>query len=149
MDIGLFDNFEDDGQLSLFGLGEDVEDLWETYSGEKRSTGQSRGSKEAENAEKVESTEKSENTEKSESAEKPKITEKPESAEKPEITEKSESSGEIRSSGEAQDQLPSSGSAGIRIRRCSCCGKLLFVREEENCYLAACNACSVSYMQKI
>lgn len=143
MDIGLFDNFEDDGQLSLFGLGEDVEDLWETYSGEKRSAGQSRGSKEAENAEKVESTEKSENTEKSESAEKPEITEKPEKTEKP------ESAGEPRSSGEAQDQLPSSGSAGIRIRRCSCCGKLLFVREEENCYLAACNACSVSYMQKI
>lgn len=143
MDIGLFDNFEDDGQLSLFGLGEDVEDLWETYSGEKRSTGQSRGSKEAENAEKVESTEKSENTEKSESAEKPEITEKPEKTEKP------ESAGEPRSSGEVQDQLPSSGSAGIRIRRCSCCGKLLFVREEENCYLAACNACSVSYMQKM
>lgn len=84
MDIGLFDNFEDDGQLSLFGLGEEVEDLRETDPGEERSA----------------------------------------------------------------EQLPSSGSAGIRIRRCSCCGKLLVVREEENCYLAACNACGVSYMQK-
>lgn len=85
MDIGLFDNYEDDGQLSLFGLGEDVENLRETDPGEERSA----------------------------------------------------------------EQLPSSGSAGIRIRRCSCCGKLLFVREEENCYFAACNACGVSYMQKM
>lgn len=85
MDIGLFDNYEDDGQLSLFGLVEDVENLRETDPGEERSA----------------------------------------------------------------EQLPSSGSAGIRIRRCSCCGKLLFVREEENCYLAACNACGVSYMQKM
>lgn len=85
MDIGLFDNFEDDGQLSLFGLGEDVENLRETDSGEEHSA----------------------------------------------------------------EQLPSSGSAGIRIRCCSCCGKLLYVREEENCYLAACNACGVSYIQKM
>lgn len=27
MDIGLFDNFEDDGQLSMFDLGEDIENL--------------------------------------------------------------------------------------------------------------------------
>lgn len=90
MDIGLFDNFEDDGQLSLFGMGEEVEDLRETNLRET-------------------------------------------------------DPGEERSA----EQLPSSGSAGIRIRRCSCCGKLLFVREEENCYLAACNACGVSYMQKM
>lgn len=143
MDIGLFDNYEDDGQLSLFGLGEDVEDLWETYSGEKRGTEPSQEPGDTGNAEKIESTAEPESTEKLESTAEPKSTEKLEG------TEKFESSGEIRGSGEAQDQLPSSGSAGIRIRRCSCCGKLLFVREEENCYLAACNACSVSYMQKI
>lgn len=27
MDIGLFDNFEEDGQLSMFDLGEDIENL--------------------------------------------------------------------------------------------------------------------------
>lgn len=143
MDIGLFDNFEDDGQLSLFGLGEDVEDLWETYSGEKRSTGSSQDPGETGNAGKIESTAEPE------SAVEPESTEKLESTAEPKSAEKPESAGELRNSGEAQDQFPSSGSVGIRIRRCSCCGKLLFVREEENCYLAACNACSVSYMQKM
>ena len=27
MDIGLFDNYEDDGQLSMFDMGEDIEKL--------------------------------------------------------------------------------------------------------------------------
>lgn len=137
MDIGLFDNYEDDGQLSLFGLGEDVEDLWETYSGEKRGTEPSQEPGDTGNAGNAESTAE------------PESTEKPESTEESENAGETRSTGETRSSGEAQDQLPSSGSAGIRIQRCSCCGKLLFVREEENCYLAACNACSVSYMQKM
>lgn len=90
MDIGLFDNFEDDGQLSLFGMGEGVEDLRETDPAEVREANPA----------------------------------------------------------EAGERLPSSGSAGIRIRQCSCCGKLLFVKEEGDCYLAACNACGVSYVQK-
>ena len=49
----------------------------------------------------------------------------------------------------AEEVLPASGSAGIRIQRCSCCGKVLFVKEEEGCLSAFCNACGVSYMQKI
>lgn len=117
MDIGLFDNFEDDGQLSLFGLGEDVENLRETDSVEERSAEQNLGLREAGNAEEIGSA------------------------------EVARSAGEIRNSGAAQER-PSSCGAGVRIRHCSCCGKLLFVREEENCYFAACNACGVSYMQK-
>lgn len=104
MDIGLFDNFEDDGQLSLFGMGEGVEDLRETDPGE--------------------------------------IREKPAEVRR---TDPAEEGGKVAEAGE---QLPSCGSAGIRIRQCGCCGKLLFVKEEEDCYLAACNACGVSYVQK-
>ena len=47
-----------------------------------------------------------------------------------------------------KEVIPSSGSAGIRIQRCSSCGKLLFVKTEEDCYRAACNACNIQYMQK-
>lgn len=113
MDIGLFDNFEDDGQLSLFGMGEGVEDLRETDPAEARNkTAEARGTNLAEGREK--------------------------------------DAAEVREANpaEAGEQLPSSGSAGIRIRQCSCCGKLLFVKEEGDCYLAACNACGVSYVQK-
>ncbi|MCM1025332.1 MAG: hypothetical protein NC432_02790 [Roseburia sp.] len=84
MDIRLFDNDEDDGQLSMFDLGEDVERLQEAP--------------------------------------------------------------DDRLSGEKE--LPVSGSAGIRISRCSSCGKMLFVREEEGGYRAVCNACQISYTQR-
>lgn len=84
MDIGLFDNFEDDGQLSMFDMGEDIEKL-QTPVAEEASV---------------------------------------------------------------QEELPASGSAGIRIQKCSSCGKLLFVREENVCYVSACNACGISYVQK-
>jgi len=47
------------------------------------------------------------------------------------------------------EPLPASGSAGIRIRNCSSCGKLLFVKEEDGCYVSACNACGIHYIQKM
>lgn len=84
MDMQLFDNFED-GQLSMFDLGEDIENL-----------------------------------------------------QRP-----------VEETTAAQEDLPASGSAGIRIRRCSCCGRLLYVKEEAGFCSAFCNACGVSYMQKI
>lgn len=49
----------------------------------------------------------------------------------------------------AEETLPTSGSAGIRIRNCSCCGKMLFVREADGRYSASCNACGVSYVQAV
>lgn len=85
MGVQLFDNYEDDGQLSMFDLGEDIEKLQ---------------------------------------------------------TPLEESSSE-------EKELPASGSAGIRIQKCSSCGKLLFVREEEGCYHSACNACGIRYVQKM
>jgi DNA-directed RNA polymerase subunit RPC12/RpoP len=71
MDIGLFDNFEDDGQLSLFGFDEQYPD------------------------------------------------------EKEELT------------------------PGIRIKRCTSCGKLLAVKEEAEGFSASCNNCGIRYFQRI
>lgn len=39
--------------------------------------------------------------------------------------------------------IPSTGAA--RISRCQCCGKMLFVREEEGEFLSHCNNCGISY----
>lgn len=85
MDIRLFDNDEEDGQLSMFDLGEDAEKL--------------------------------------------------------------QAAPEDRLAGEKE--LPASGSAGIRIARCVSCGKMLFVKEEGDCYRAVCNACNISYTQRV
>lgn len=40
------------------------------------------------------------------------------------------------------------GGTDIRIRSCSSCGKLLFVREEEKAFFAECNNCGIRYCQK-
>lgn len=85
MDIQLFDNFEDDGQLSMFDMGEDIENL--------------------------------------------------------QIP--------VAEATPAAEELPTSGSAGIRIQKCSSCGKMLFVREDNGCYVSACNACGIRYLQKM
>ncbi len=82
MDIGLFDNYEEDGQLSMFGTGASAE------------------------------------------------TPKPGLAQE-------------RSSG--KEEKPD---AEVRIKRCSCCGKLLFVREEQTEFRAECNSCGVRYLQR-
>lgn len=42
---------------------------------------------------------------------------------------------------------PESGT-DIRIRSCSSCGKLLFVREEGNAFFSECNNCGIRYCQK-
>lgn len=40
------------------------------------------------------------------------------------------------------------GSADIRIKSCSSCGKLLYVREEKDALYAECNNCGIKYSQK-
>lgn len=75
MGIKLYDNYEDDGQLSMFGMEEQVEAPAE------------------------------------------------------------------------EDQETESG-PDIRIRSCSSCGKLLFVREEEKAFFSECNNCGIRYCQK-
>lgn len=90
MDIQLFDNYEEDGQLSMFDLGEDLEEI------------QSR----------------------------------PEPMVQQEQVELRE--GRERAS-----------HTNIRIQKCSSCGKLLLVKEAEGGYTAFCNACGISYFQKL
>lgn len=45
-------------------------------------------------------------------------------------------------------QTEAEGGTDIRIRSCSSCGKLLFVREGENVFFSECNNCGVRYRQK-
>ena len=94
MDIQLFDNYEDDGQLSLFRYDDSEIDM--EY--------------------------------------------KPE-AEKP-VAKKAEAEG-------TADVHAAPGGLSVRIKRCSSCGKLLFVREEAGGYAASCNNCGIDYFQKV
>ena len=94
MDIQLFDNYEDDGQLSLFRYDDSEIDM--EYEPE---------------------------------------TEKP-------TAKKAETDG-------TADLHTASGGLSIRIKRCSSCGKLLFVREEAGGYAASCNNCGIDYFQKV
>ena len=56
--------------------------------------------------------------------------------------------------GEEQEGAPAGREDGpesgtdIRIRNCSSCGKLLFVREEGNAFFSECNNCGIRYCQK-
>jgi len=84
MGIRVYDNYEDDGQLSLFGLDEDE---WN-------------------------------------------FTKEP-----------AESS--------AREGKPADNGPDIRVRRCASCGKLLFVKEENDGYRSSCNNCGIEYFQKI
>lgn len=119
MDIGIFDNFDDDGQLTLFGLEEDFGDLPEPLGEpEKESVREAvRGTSGKPEPERESVREAARGT-----------------SGKPEPERES-----VRE--EVQD-------TGIRIRRCSSCGKLLFVREEDGGYCSSCNACGIQYVQK-
>lgn len=128
MDIQIFDNFEEDGQLTLFGLEEDYEELRTSVRERKEETasesmpGRSAQGKPAAGAGELRGKQSQ---------------------------SKEPFSGEFLSaemlSGE---QLSGQAGAGIRIRSCSSCGKMLFVREEGGGYVSACNACGIQYIQK-
>lgn len=85
MDIQLFDNYEEDGQLSMFDMGEDLETL----------------------------------------------------------------SNRTDDSAVTEENRNKSGHVSMRIQKCSTCGKLLFVTRKDDAYVAFCNACGISYQQKI
>lgn len=117
MDIRIFDNFEDDGQLTLFGLEEDFEEI---------QTSAEEPAKEAAAGAMPERELRDEQPQPKETA-----------------------SGGTRSGEMVSEEQPSAqAGAGIRIRSCSSCGKLLFVREEDGGYVSACNACGIQYAQK-
>lgn len=48
----------------------------------------------------------------------------------------------------AEQKTEPEGGTGIRIRSCSSCGKLLFVREEKDAFVSECNNCGIRYSQK-
>lgn len=130
MDIQIFDNFEEDGQLTLFGLEEDYEEL-RTYA---KKTEPHDGKKASGKQAVKESAAGKQTAEESPSGEQ--VTAEPAlgvqmSAEQP-----------------VGQQSSDHDSIGIRIRRCSSCGKLLFVKEEDGSYSSACNACGIQYLQK-
>ena len=88
MDIQLFENFDEDGQLSMF----DMVDELESRPG-------------------------------------------------------AENSAEEKESNRSVKNIPEKNSV-IRIQKCSTCGKMLFVREDEKSYFANCNRCGIEYLQK-
>lgn len=130
MDIGIFDNFDEDGQLTFFGLEEDFGELPESLSGQeaekspvRKETAKGAGRQEKRPARKETSEDFGER----------------ETEERADRDKAQEPSGE----------LPGAwGDACIRIRRCSSCGKMLFVREEDGGYYSACNTCGIQYAQK-
>lgn len=121
MDTQMFDNFDDDGQLSLFGLMDDLEEL-RPLDGEM-----------------------------TELSERP-AGEAPGAAEESagEAPERRESEGEAaRKEAQRIDRRETEREGtGIRIGRCSSCGKMLFVQEENGSYVSACNTCGIRYMQQ-
>lgn len=121
MDIGVFDNFDEDGQLTLFGLEEDFGDFPEPLGGEAQ-----------------------------EISEKPGAERESVRGEAQGIPDAAETGGQSgrRSGPELSGELPDGQATGIRIRRCSSCGKLLFVREENGGWYSSCNACGIQYVQK-
>lgn len=117
MDIRIFDNFEDDGQLTLFGL-EDYEDL--RASGEEAA------------AKRVEASAK-------------RAAGKQEVKAEPGKTESERTAG---GPAEREQMREETAADAVRIRSCSSCGKLLFVREEDGGYVSACSACGIQYIQR-
>lgn len=116
MDIQLFDNFDDDGQLSLFGLAEDFEEI-QPFGEEAAEVSEAAG----------------------ESA-----GETPEESRKRQASEGEAAHKKVQHI-DRQDQ--ERDGVGIRIGRCSSCGKMLFVQEENGGYVSACNTCGIRYLQ--
>lgn len=117
MDIQLFDNFDDDGQLSLFGLTDDFEEIQPLGQDMPETTGVSDGEKPGMSAE----------------------------SSGRQASEKEAARKEVQ---HMDHREPERDDTGIRIGRCSSCGKMLFVLEENGGYVSACNTCGIRYVQQ-
>lgn len=123
MDFRIFDNDEEDGQLSFFNMDNDMFASEDDYEVDAESP----------------------------SAAKESVSEKKAESERDEDEESATASHEKKSAESAPAAsaplssaiIPSTGAA--RISRCQCCGKMLFVREEADGFHAHCNNCEVSY----
>lgn len=136
MDIRLYDNYEEDGQLSLFGF-EDADYEMEVQPLPEMA-------EEAVPAAPVETLVSesgaipvgSENVQKTEAGR----------GKAAESTEKKAVQRDM--AGGAGLHLAPGGS-GIRIRKCATCGKHLFVSEVSGGYASSCNNCGIEYFQKV
>lgn len=151
MDIGVFDNFEEDGQLTLFGIEEELEDLQKSARERAARAGKRQAQEEQPAQKTVSGRRPAEEAQEAAAGE----TEEAASEERP-TQETQEAAAEQSAQGRPEKQTPEEKSAGqqsfgqtdgIRIRTCSSCGKLLFVKEENGVCHSACNACGIQYMQ--
>ena len=149
MDIGIFDNFDDDGQLTLFGLEEDFGELPESL-GQPEPEGDEVHEEAGETFEKPESKKVSDHGEAQGAFERPELKKAALREETQGVLDDAETGKQsVRKGGsEYSGEILEGQGTGIRIRRCSCCGKLLFVREEDGGYYSSCNACGIQYVQK-
>lgn len=121
--IRFYDNYEDDGQLSLFCYDDSELAFSESPAEEERM--------EDESLKRQPETELS--------AKKQAVKEQPAKVRQ---TEEKTISG-------ASELQAAAGGFGIRIRRCGSCGKQMFIREETGGYAASCNNCGIEYFQKV
>lgn len=141
MDLGIFDNFEEDGQLTLFGIEEELEELQASARERAARTG-----KRAENAREAVSENRPEEESRKAAAGR-RLAEEMQGTGPEEQPAREKPEKQIPEARSAIQQAPGQISDGIRIRSCSSCGKLLFVKEEEGSCHSECNACGIQYTQ--
>lgn len=133
-----FDNYEEDGQLSLFSA--DYDDWDEDWVEEPES-----GEAVAANSEHPETDGKSRVAGAAADGVFPADV-----AGRVKVAVTADRSAGKKMGTETADSFGSTENAGpdIRVKYCACCGKLLFVREETAGFRSECNNCGVKYFQK-
>ncbi len=117
MDIGVFDHYEEDGQLSFFGFGEEDDGIW--MPGDLEAYGDLDGTIVEESSGVEGSREGSSGKEvPGETFQKP-------------------------ASGNSQPIPDESPGQGIAV--CACCGRMLLVTQKEGRYVSTCSKCGVTY----
>jgi len=154
----LFDNYEEDGQLSLFSADyddwdEDWEEVPEESAGNAEEDGESNNLEDATKPERVDGMEeakvgktKAGNGAKANSAAQAKASKAGDTTEA-----KTDSIGtavDIYEKAVAGLEMTGSGPT-VRVKYCASCGKLLFVREETAGFHSECNNCGIKYFQKL
>lgn len=151
MDIRLYDNFEEDGQLSLFGF-EDADYEMEVQPLPDMSEETADTTDYAALMPK-EATDTADgmtlvSAEKAAQA----VEEKMQKADAGQraTAETAEKRTAVQRDAAANTGLHlAPGGSGIRIRKCATCGKHLFVSEVSGGYASSCNNCGIEYFQKV
>lgn len=134
MDIRLYDNYEEDGQLSLFGFEDaDYEMEVQPLPEEATDTADDAALGTAEKtAQAVE-----------------------EKMQKADVGQRATAEAAEKRAAVQRDAVINTGlhlapgGSGIRIRKCATCGKHLFVSEISGGYASSCNNCGIEYFQKV